>query len=144
MINISPATLVLQIIHFLILAWILNRLLFRPVLNIIEARSRHIEDEKKKLYNLEEETRELVEKCALIEREARKKAGKQSDELKKEANNNAEEIFSGAREEIMSIREKADREIGQKIEEARMSLRSQSEIIAQEIIEKITGRRFAH
>ncbi|MBN2419631.1 MAG: ATP synthase F0 subunit B [Deltaproteobacteria bacterium] len=142
MINVN-ATLLVQIINFLILMFILNRILLKPITEIIERRSKKIEDEKKRLVNLQQEAKELVEKCESIERKARKEASEQSNILKKEASEKAEDIFNRAKEEINSIREEADREINSKIEEASLSLKIFASELADELTEKVIGRRFA-
>lgn len=142
MININ-ATLVVQILHFLILMFILNRILLQPILNIIEKRSKKIEDEEKQLDNLQQETTELIEKCLAIEKDARKKAVEQSSLLRSEASEKAEEIFNKAKDEISGIIEETDREIDSKIEAASSSLKKFASDIAEELTEKVIGRRFA-
>ena len=142
MINVN-ATLIVQIINFLILMFILNRILLKPIRNIIERRSRKIDDEVKQLENLQQETKELVEKCMSVEKKARKDASEQSNLLRKEASDKAEEIFNRAKDDISGIREEADREIDSKIEEASRSLKKFASELAEELTEKVIGRRFA-
>ena len=142
MINVN-ATLIIQIINFLILLFILNRILLRPIMEIVEKRSAKIEDDKERLNNLEEETRALMEKCISVEKESRKKAMEQSALLKKEAGDQAEEIFNKVKDEISGIREETDKEIQGKIEEASRSLKKMASDIAEELTEKVIGRRFA-
>jgi F-type H+-transporting ATPase subunit b len=142
MINVN-ATLLVQIINFLILLFILNRILLRPISSVIERRSKKIEDETKQFENLQQETKELTEKCASVEKKARKEASDQSNLLKKEASEKAEDIFSKAKEDIIRIREEADMEIDSKIEEASSSLRKFASDLAEELTEKVIGRRFA-
>lgn len=142
MINVN-ATLIIQIINFLILLFILNRILLRPIMEIVEKRSAKIEDDKDRLNNLEEETRALMEKCISIEKESRKKAMEQNALLKKEAGDQAEEIFNKVKDEVSGIREETDKEIQGKIEEASRSLKKMASDIAEELTEKVIGRRFA-
>lgn len=142
MINVN-ATLVVQIINFLILLFILNRILLRPIMEIVEKRSMKIQDEKQRLINLEEETKALMEKCVSIEKETRKNAIEQSASLRKEASDQAEEIFRKTKDEISGIREEADKEIQSKIEEASQTLKEFASNIAEELTEKVIGRRFA-
>ena len=142
MININ-ATLVVQIINFLILMFILNRILLGPIRNIIERRSRKIEDEIIQLGNLQQETKDLIEKCKSIEKKARKKASDKSNLLKNEASEKADDIFNKAKDEINGIREETDRKIDSKIEEASRSLKKFAADLAEELTEKVIGRRFA-
>ena len=142
MINVN-ATLLVQIINFLILLFILNRILLRPISNIIERRSNKIEDETKQLGNLQQETKDLIERCASVEKKARKEASEQSNLLKKEAGEKAEDIFNKTKEDISNIRKEADREIDSKIEEASRSLKKFASDLSEELTEKVIGRRFA-
>jgi len=142
MININ-ATILIQIINFLVLLFILNRILLRPIMNVIEKRDRKIEDEKEQLINLEEETKTLIEKCISIEKDARKKALGKNSTLKKEADDEAEKIFNSARDEINGIRKASDKEIESKIEEASRSLKEFASELSEELTEKVIGRRFA-
>lgn len=142
MINVN-ATLIVQIINFLILIFIINRILFRPIMDIVEKRSAKIKNEEERLNNLEEETRALIEKCSSIEKETRKKAMEQSALLRKEASDQSEEIFNKVKDEINGIRDEADKEIQSKIEEASLSLKKFASDIAEELTEKVIGRRFA-
>ena len=143
MINVN-ATIIVQIINFLILMFILNRLMFRPVLRIINERDRHIEDERDQLSIIEKETRELVDKCASIERDARREANEESSYLRREAIEAVEKIFGDTREEITAIRGKAEAEINAKLEEAHQSLRKEAMILAGELTVKLIGRRVAN
>ena len=142
MISIN-ATLILQIIHFLILAYILNRIMFRPILRVIGERNRHMEEEKERLDKLGDETRALIDKCAAIERDVRMKAGEESNRLKRDAIEAAEKIFGDTRDEAALIKERAGMEVEEKLKEAKQSLRSEAMVLADEITEKVIGRRIS-
>ena len=143
MINVN-ATIIHQIILFLVFIFILNRLLFRPIMKIISDRLQQIEDRKKQLANLKEETEELVNKCISLERDARKEAGENSSQLKREANEIAEKIFSDTRDEVSDIKAAAEKEMETKLKEAQKSLSNEAEKLAEELTMKVIGRRFAN
>lgn len=143
MINVN-ATIIHQIILFLVFIFILNRLLFRPIMKIVSDRLQHIEDRKKQLANLKEETEELVNKCISLERDARKEAGENSSQLKREANEIAEKIFSDTRDEVSEIKAATVKEIETKLKEAHKSLSNEAEKLAEELTMKVIGRRFAN
>ena len=143
MINVN-ATIVLQIIHFLVLLFILNKIMIKPIMRIINERSDHFEKEKKQMITLQEETQELTEKCVLIEKDARKKAWESNSQLKKEANDASEKIFNETREQVAEIREIAEKNIKDLIDKARLSLENEAATLAAELTEKVIGRRFAN
>lgn len=143
MISIN-ATLVLQVIHFLILVFILNRLMFRPIMRTIRERYKYIEDAKKQAMNMEEEAEALMKKCIAIEKDARREAGHESAQIKKEALALAEKIFDEARDNVSSIREKIKKEIDEQLKKAQQFLQSEAMILADEITEKVISRRIAN
>ncbi|MBN1851043.1 MAG: hypothetical protein JW932_20955 [Deltaproteobacteria bacterium] len=143
MISIN-ATLILQIIHILILVFILNRLMFRPIIRTTYERRKYIEDAKKQAMNMEEEARELMNKCIAIEKDARREAGHESARIKREALAVAEQIFDEARNKVSTIRDEINKEIDEQLEKAKQFLQSEAVSLADEITEKVISRRIAH
>jgi len=140
MINVN-ATILLQIIHFLILLFILNRLLIQPIMKVINDREKHMADRYKLLADFKEETEGLVEKCVSIERNARIDAGENSSRLRREAIEIAEKIFSNTKEEVTTIRSETEKEVNNKLKEAQQYLQTEAAVLAEELIEKVLGRR---
>ena len=143
MISIN-ATLFLQILHFLILVFILDRLMFRPIMRVVKDRDKHIQNENEQLNNLKGETEELIARCLSLERNAKREASAESSNIKKEAIEVTERIFSDTRGEVAAIRDEADREIELKLKEARQSLQDEAFILAEDLTEKLIGRRSAN
>lgn len=140
MISIN-ATLFLQVLHFLILIWILNRLLFRPILRLINDRNQHLEKVKRDVENIEHETTVLLNKCISMEKDARMDAGEERAKLKQEAMAQSDRIFEKTREVTEQIRGETEKEIDRQVEKTKDFLHREAAIIADEIIEKIIGRR---
>jgi F0F1-type ATP synthase membrane subunit b/b' len=113
-------------------------------MKIVSDRLQHIEDRKKQLANLKDETEKLVERCVSMERKARKDAAESSSRLKKEANEIAEKIFSDTRDEVSDIKAAAIKEVETKLKEAQQSLKEEAEKLSGELIMKVVGRRFAN
>lgn len=141
MINISPPTLILQLLQLLLLIWILNRIMFRPLLRLINDRDQHIEKIKQDVGNIERETTDLVNKNMAMEKDARLDAGEERARLRHEANSHMESIFEDTRKEMDMIMSEAEKEIDDQVEKARDVLRREAAVLAEEIIEKVIGRR---
>ncbi|MBW2324509.1 MAG: ATP synthase F0 subunit B [Deltaproteobacteria bacterium] len=60
MISIN-ATLIVQIINFLVLIWILNRILFRPIFKIVEERKSVIQSSRAEIERLKSEAEERLQ-----------------------------------------------------------------------------------
>lgn len=141
MINISVPTLILQLLQFLLLIWILNRLMFRPILRLINDRDKHIEKIKQDVENAEREATELANKSMAMEKDARLDAGEERAGLRQEANSQMESIFEDTRKEMDTIMSEAEKEIDTQVEKAKDILHKEAAVLAEEIIEKVIGRR---
>jgi len=143
MISIN-ATLFVQVIHFLILVLILNLILFRPVLKLMGERINHVDKMKKETEDIELKTTQLVSDGVLLEKNARREAGKKRSSFEKEGYEIADEIFKDTREEIAAIRSDLDRNIERQIEEARKSLHHEATLLIDVLTEKVLGRRISY
>jgi F-type H+-transporting ATPase subunit b len=140
MISIN-ATLVLQVIHFLVLAFILNRLMFKPLLKLVNERTQYIEKAKNDISDAEEEAIRLSENYAGTERNARKSASAERAELRKNGMLEAEASYGETLKEVASIRSEAEREAEREMEKTKPFLRDEATALAEEIMERVIGRR---
>jgi F-type H+-transporting ATPase subunit b len=140
MISIN-ATLILQIIHFLILLFILDRVLFRPILKLIHDREDYYENTKKSIVDIEKETERLRQE--LIERqiEARKEATVKRGQLKAEGLSEAEKVMDASRNQGTNLRSEADDEVEQELERVQPLISDEAKRIAEEVMQRVIGRR---
>jgi len=133
-------TLWIQIVNFLFLIFILNVLLYKPILGIIEKRKENIEGSEQEIKELnltiEQKEARYEEKLRLAKSDAleKKKA------IVQEGAEAAKGILDAARGEVPRIVEQFEGKITKEVAEARRVLREQSENIAIEIAEKVMGR----
>lgn len=140
MISIN-ATLILQVLHFLILVFVLNRILFRPILKLINERTEYVETTTHEIRNLEVETEELREKHLSLQNEARKNATLERTQIRGLGITEAEKTVSNSRQEVSSIRAKADKDAREELERTLPMLQGEAVMLADEITEKMIGRR---
>lgn len=141
MVSVIPDyTLLIQIVTFLILIYILNLLLYKPILAIIDRR-------KKQLEELENEIRlfkDSADKRAVEYDEKLKQAKTKASELKKEiikeGDNQAKSIIDAVRNEIPLMTQEFQQKMDKEIQAARQILSSQSRKLSLEIAEKVLGR----
>ncbi len=109
--GIEVKLLIVQIFNFVILLVILQKVLYKPVIGMLEDRRKKIEQSTKELEDIEKHSKELEKKTEEDLEKAREKsheiiarAEKQASETKKhaqiEAINQAEEIISKAKKSI--------------------------------------------
>jgi F-type H+-transporting ATPase subunit b len=142
MISIN-ATLVLQVVHLLLLVFILNRLMFKPILKLVDERTGYLEKSKTEIRDLESEAERFKREYLSLERQARKKASSESLELKKAGVAQVETMIDESQEEVASIRRESETKIESEIEKARPSLQGEATVLAEEIVERLIGRRVA-
>ena len=135
------ATIFIQVIHFLLMVFILNRLLLRPVMRQIDGREQHIVQARKDAEDLAAEAERLAQERADMERDARRGAAGERNVLKEEASKEAAGIFEDTRKEVAAIRARADQEIQSQVDKAKAVLDQEVAALADEIAEKIAGRR---
>ena len=140
MISIN-ATLVVQVIQFLILAFILNRIMIQPIFKLIQEREGHIENVQKEAVNIEEESERLANEYLEKEMQARREAEKERARLRQEALAEAGNFIREAEKKMLSEREKVDGSVKAEIEKVRPTLRGEAEALVGELAEKVIGRR---
>jgi F-type H+-transporting ATPase subunit b len=135
------SSLLLQIINFLILIVILNFLLYKPLLAIIDKRNGRIENGREEIARLD---RLVEEKMAAYEEKVRAtkiEALGKNKHLMKEGSDQAKAIVDGVSKEILALTQQYHEKLRQEVLSARETLSSQSQRISLEIAEKVLGRR---
>ena len=142
MINIDY-TIWIQMANFLVLMFILNLLLYKPILGIIDRRKKQIQDAEEEIKRL---NREVEERMAAYEeklRLAKMEALEKKLEIIREGTEQGKSFIEAAKGEIPGMMEKFHEEIGKEISDARRILTDQSRGISIEITEKLLGRSLA-
>jgi len=142
MISIN-ATLILQIIHFLILLFVLNRILFRPILKLIRDREDFYENTKRSILDIEEETERLRRELIAKQVQARKEATEERGQLKAEGMSEAEKHLDASRIQGANLRSKADAEVIQEIERVKPMISDEANRLAEEVMQSVIGRRIS-
>ncbi len=124
------ATLLAQIIAFVLLIWLVNRYLWGPLTAAMEQRRRQVADG---LASAEQGRKDLADatvRAGELEEQARDKAAEIIGHAEKRAHEIEEEAKTKAREKSERIKQSAQSEIEQQITQARESLRRQISEIA--------------
>ena len=133
-------TLFIQMANFLVLIVILNYLLYKPILTILDKRKQRLDesdDEIKRLnLTVEQKAAEYEEKL----RQAKQRALDKKGEILKEAADSAKAIIDEKRSKIPAMLAEFQARVSQEVEGARQVLKGQSQKISAEIAEKVLGR----
>jgi F0F1-type ATP synthase, subunit b len=127
-------------VNFIILIFILNALLYKPILGIIGKRKQKMDESdseiKRMNQTVEQKMAEYEEKVRL----AKVDAMEQKNAIVKEGSDVAKGIIDAVRGEIPAMMEQFHAKMEKEVEEARAILYSQSQKISLDIAEKVLGR----
>ena len=133
-------TLWVQMANFLILMFILNLLLYKPILGIIDKRKKQLQDTEEEIKRLNQSVEERMAAYEEKLRQAKMDAVEKKQEIIKEGAERAKSIIDAAKGEIPGMMENFHGEMNREVDEARRTLTNQSKKISVEIAEKLLGR----
>ena len=141
MVTVIPDyTLFIQIVTFLLLIYILNHLLFKPILNIIDRRKKQLEELENeiKLFNdsVNKRASEYDEKL----KQAKTNASELKKEIIKEGDDQAKSIVDTVSGEIPLMTQEFQQKMEKEMQAARKILDNQSRKLSLEIAGKVLGR----
>ena len=139
MLNIN-ATLLFQIINFIILIFVLDFILFKPILRMRERREELISGTEEESKQREEETERIIEEYNRKIREANLNGRMKREQLREEGLGREKEIFKKVREETASVLKDTQTQIEKEMNNTRESLKSQAQLLASQVAKKILGR----
>jgi F-type H+-transporting ATPase subunit b len=126
--------------NFLVLIVILNYLLYKPILAILDKRKMRLDESEGEIKRLnatvEKKAAEYEEKLRMAKQDA---LGKKN-EILKEAADSAKAIIDERRSKIPAMLAEFQGKVGQEVDAARRILKDQSQRISAEIAEKVLGR----
>jgi F-type H+-transporting ATPase subunit b len=133
----------IQIINFLLLIWLLNMVLYKPIRNILKERKERIDNLEKSVQNCtaDAEASEANYKKGLDE--ARKKGMDQKNKLIQEAVEQERSLVAELNQKAMKEMEQIKQRIQTDVGKAKMKLAEEIQDFSQAIGQKILGRALA-
>ena len=136
-------TLIVQLISFLIFLFIINRLMIRPLRNVMADRENYIDNVKNDIQGARDKIEAITAQIHQQEAEVKTDAFRLKEELENTGEQQAKNIFTAARKEIVAANSKVKADIEKQIAEAQSALQAESEVLATKLIEKILDRSIA-
>lgn len=138
--GVQPILLLAQVVNFLVLLWILKKLLYKPILKILEERKQRIAQSLKNAQGIEKRLNELSEE----EQKRIMKAASEGEKIIKQAQDSATQIIEEGKIKAEGVAKKV-------VDEARGELQLEREKLQQEIrehlaefvilaLQKVTGK----
>lgn len=123
--GINPTYLAFQIINFLLLVFLLHRLLYRPVLNMLDQRRERIREGQEAAERAQTEAEQLRQDYERQLEESRAHARKIMDDAAAAAERLRDESVANAQQEAQRILDRGREELRAEIEQARRELRQE-------------------
>lgn len=139
MINVDGSVFI-QIVNFIILIWVLNIILYKPIRNVLAQRKEKITGLEQSIETFNYDSKEKEDAFDAGIKEARAKGLKDKEALVEEASQEekgiVEKINEKAQADLVQIRSK----IAKDTESVRASLQQEIDSFADAIVKKILGR----
>lgn len=136
-------TLIAQLVSFLIFLYIINRVMFKPLLSVVNERNDHIDKMYREITEAEQELDNVKRMLSENEAAVKKEAFSIKTKLESDGDMKATEIYREARNQIEAMRESAKVDVKAQLDEAKKSIQKESEILVYQIMEKVLERRLA-
>ncbi len=136
-------TLIAQLVSFLIFLYIINRVMFKPLLSVVNERNDHIDKMYGEITEAEQELDNVKRMLSENEAAVKEEAFSIKTKLESDGDLKATEIYREARNKIEAMRESAKVDVKAQLDEAKKSIQKESEILVNQIMEKVLERRLA-
>jgi F-type H+-transporting ATPase subunit b len=130
----------IQIVNFIILIFILNRLLYKPLLGMIDKRKQQLAESAAEIKRLQETVEQKMTAYEEKLRQAKTIAIEQKNEIIRQGAEEAKGVIDAVRAEIPDRMEQFHVRMEKEIDAAKRTLAGQSRRLSVEIAEKVLGR----
>ena len=137
---IPDYTLLVQGVLFLTLVFLLNILLYKPILSIIDRRKKQLEESENEIRLFDENAEKKVAEYEEKLKQAKLKASEAKKEVIQEGANQAKNIIDAVRNEIPVMAREFQQKMDKEVEKAKAVLDGNSRQLSLEIAQKILGR----
>jgi F-type H+-transporting ATPase subunit b len=133
-------TLIIQIVNFIIFLFIVNYLIFKPIVRVIDERRERIEGTTGKARLMEAEFQKKLQDYEGRIQEAKAQAASEKDTLRRQGESLSKEIVEKARTELARDIPIIRRQIATETDQARRKLEKMAQDMAKDIARQILGR----
>lgn len=127
------------LINFLVLLYILNIILFKPILKVLKDRDSSVKDLLSQAKEMEQKREEAISRMNQELQAARIKARERFEEIRKEGLERQKTLLDEANRQALEMIGKAKDEIRVEADKARKRLREDVDRFSEEIVRKLVG-----
>ncbi len=133
-------TVFIQIVIFLIAIYILNKLIFKPFIGLVDRRDKLTRGAIDEAHELEEKVKEIIEEYDAKLSEARALAIEERNKLVQEGQGVAQEIIGAARSETSELLHEAKNKLESDTKEIKEKIKGDIDGLASDIASKVLGK----
>ncbi len=137
MLDIIPKWFVILLLNFLVLLYVLNIILFRPLMKLFKERDNSTRGSIDAAKEMDKKREEVIAEMNRELKEARSKAAEIFENMRKEGLSNQKEMLEEANRNARDLIEKARAELKTEAQNARQKLHSDVEAFSDEIVRKL-------
>lgn len=136
-------TFLVQLVSFLIFLFIMNRIMFRPLLSTIEQRDEYMVTAKEEIQTGKETLSELIEDLDAQRAQVIKEADRAANSLEAEGDQRASQLIEEARQQITALRKETEAQVADQVQQARQEMAGEVEAVTVAVMEKVLQRRLS-
>jgi len=136
----EPTVLVVLLVLFTLLVPVLNALLFRPILRVLDEREQRIDGARRRADDLSRQAERTLQQYETAVREARASAEAERKQSLEHAQRQQAGVVADERSKAEQTLERTRSEVGSALDGARTELQSQARELAREVATRVLGR----
>jgi F-type H+-transporting ATPase subunit b len=136
-------TLIAQIINFLVLVFVLNVVLFRPIRNALKDRQAKIAAQEAEVSKFADQSQGITDEIKENLAEARRQGAGQREGLRQDGVQAETSLLEKVKQEVDAEWAKVEKKIKKDMAKARETLKAEAEGFAQLLAAKILGRKLS-
>ena len=136
-------TFLVQLVSFLIFLFIMNRIMFRPLLSTMEQRDEYVDNVKDEIQTGKEKLTQLLKDLDIQRAQVIKEADTVANALESEGDQQASELIEEARQEIAALRKATEAQVADQVQQARREMTGEVEAVTVAVMEKVLHRRLS-
>ena len=135
------ATLLVQLLSFLLFMWLFNHLMIRPLRRVMQEREQYVSQVRQQIIAADEAFREVADQVTRQERDVRQAALSIRSAVETEARSSAKEVIEQTKKDIDRLREESQQQVNEKISESRQQMMNEAESLAEQMVGALLSRR---
>jgi F-type H+-transporting ATPase subunit b len=137
MLNIEIKWLLVLLINFLVLIYVLNTILFRPLLSIFKEREDTVKGSLEAVKEMDGKKEEGLEKIHKELSEARRNAKDVFEKLREQGVNSQKALLANTEAQASAMLQKAREDLKTEADKARSALKTDADKFSEEIVRKL-------